>query len=118
MGGAVQRNISLIDLAKSFPTNKYLIAKISFDTAENEPLKVWITDHTFDHIPSLVVSELQGPRTVWLSALSFGGTQSPSMFGTLIYSKRYIPNSALDGIGIPRKSLHDSSVHWWRHLIT
>ena len=34
-------------------SNEYLVAKITFDTAENEPLKVWITDHNFDHIPSL-----------------------------------------------------------------
>ena len=34
-------------------SNEYLLAKIGFDTAENEPLKVWITDHTFDHIPSV-----------------------------------------------------------------
>ena len=31
-----------------------IAAKIGFDAAENEPLKVWITDHTFDHIPSLL----------------------------------------------------------------
>ena len=34
--------------------NEYLVAKIGFDTAENEPLKVSITDHTFDHIPNLL----------------------------------------------------------------
>ena len=26
--------------------NKYLLAKIGFDTAENEPREVWITDFT------------------------------------------------------------------------
>ena len=35
-------------------SNEYLVAKIGFDTAENEPLKVRITDHTFDHIPSVL----------------------------------------------------------------
>ena len=35
-------------------SNEYLVAKIGFDTAENEPLKVRITDHTFDHIPSFL----------------------------------------------------------------
>jgi len=35
-------------------SNEYLLAKIGFDTAENEPLKVRITDHTFDHIPSVL----------------------------------------------------------------
>ena len=35
-------------------SNEYLLAKIGFDTAENEPLKVRITDHTFDHIPSFL----------------------------------------------------------------
>ena len=33
-------------------SNKYLIGEIGFDTAENELLKVSITDHTSDHIPS------------------------------------------------------------------
>ena len=35
-------------------SNEYLLAKFGFDTAENEPLKVRITDHTFDHIPSVL----------------------------------------------------------------
>ena len=35
-------------------THDYLLAKIGFDTAENEPLKVRITDHTFDHILSVL----------------------------------------------------------------
>ena len=37
----VQRNTSihLIDLVKSFQTSIYLLAKVGFDTAENEPLK-------------------------------------------------------------------------------
>ena len=42
------------DRSRQELSNEYLIAKIGFDTAENEPLKVWITDHTFDHIPSLL----------------------------------------------------------------
>ena len=40
------------DRSRQELSNEYLVAKIGFDTAENEPLKVWITDHTFDHIPS------------------------------------------------------------------
>ena len=32
--------------------NEHLVARIGFDTAENEPLKVSITDYTFDHTPS------------------------------------------------------------------
>ena len=35
-------------------SNEYLLAKFGFDTAENEPLKVQITDHTFDHIQSVL----------------------------------------------------------------
>ena len=35
-------------------SNEYLLAKFGFDTAENEPLKLRITDHTFDHIPSVL----------------------------------------------------------------
>ena len=35
-------------------SNEYLLAKIGFDTAENEPLKVRITDHTFDRILSVL----------------------------------------------------------------
>ena len=35
-------------------SNEDLLAKIGFVTAENEPLKVRITDHTFDHIPSVL----------------------------------------------------------------
>ena len=42
------------DRSRQELSNEYLIAKIGFDTAENEPLKVWITDHTFDHILSLL----------------------------------------------------------------
>ena len=36
-------NVNLADLVKSFLTRMYyyLLAKIGFDTAENEPLKVW-----------------------------------------------------------------------------
>ena len=38
----VQTFVNLVDLAKSFLTSiiEYLFAKIGFDTAENEPLKV------------------------------------------------------------------------------
>mgnify|MGYP003318247517 CR=1 FL=1 len=40
--GAVQKCVHLVDLVKSFQTSiYYLLAKIGFDTAENEPLKVW-----------------------------------------------------------------------------
>ena len=45
------------DRSRQELSNEYLIAKIGFDTAENEPLKVWITDlsdHTLDNIPSLL----------------------------------------------------------------
>ena len=48
------KRCTMIDLVKSFPTSIWL-QKIGFDTAENEPLKVWttdISDCTFDHIPS------------------------------------------------------------------
>ena len=47
------------DRSRQELSNEYLIAKIGFDTAENEPLKVWITDlsdHTLDHIPNLLYS--------------------------------------------------------------
>ena len=38
---AVQRNINLIDLVKSYQTSiYYLLAKLGVDTAENGPLKV------------------------------------------------------------------------------
>ena len=49
---AVQR--SVLCRSRRELSNEYLVAKIGFDTAENEPLKVRITDHTFDHIPSLL----------------------------------------------------------------
>ena len=42
------------DRSRQELSNEYLVAKIGFDTAENEPLKVRITDHTFDHIPSFL----------------------------------------------------------------
>merc|ERR1711937_656700 len=42
------------DRSRQGLSNWYLIAKIDFDTAENEPLRVWITDHIFYHIPSLL----------------------------------------------------------------
>ena len=45
------------DRARQELSNEYLIAKIGFDTAENETLKVWITDlsdHTLDHIPNVL----------------------------------------------------------------
>ena len=41
------------DRSRQELSNEYLVAKIGFDTAENEPLKVRITDHTFNRIPSL-----------------------------------------------------------------
>ena len=53
--------MNLIDLVKSFLnpfseqdpySNEYLVAKTDFDTAENEPRKVWITDFA-DHIPNV-----------------------------------------------------------------
>ena len=51
-------NVSHTDASSSRQelSNEYLVAKIGFDTAENEPLKVRITDHTFDHIPSTINS--------------------------------------------------------------
>ena len=36
------------DRSRQELSKEYLVAKIGFDTAENEPLKVRITDHTFD----------------------------------------------------------------------
>ena len=40
--GAVQQLVNLLDLVKSFQTSIWhLLGKIGFDTAENEPLKVW-----------------------------------------------------------------------------
>ena len=49
---AVQR--SALCRSRRELSNEYLLAKIGVDTAENEPLKVRITDHTFDHIPSVL----------------------------------------------------------------
>ena len=37
---AVQKNAVLVDLEKQLQ-NEYLVAKIGFDPAENEPDKVW-----------------------------------------------------------------------------
>ena len=45
----MQKHVNLVDLVKSFLTsikldpnsNEYSLARIGFDTAENEPLKVW-----------------------------------------------------------------------------
>ena len=37
---AMQRYVNLVDLEKC-SKNNYLLAKISADTAENEPAKVW-----------------------------------------------------------------------------
>ena len=54
----MQRHVNLIDLVKTQElSNEYLIANLGFDTAENETLKVWITDlsdHTSDHIKSVL----------------------------------------------------------------
>ena len=39
----MQKYANRVDLVKSFPTansNEFLLAKVGFDTAENEPLKV------------------------------------------------------------------------------
>ena len=37
----VQKRVNLVDLAKSFPTSiSYLLTKIGFGTAEDEPLKI------------------------------------------------------------------------------
>ena len=48
------------DRSRQELSNEYLVAKIGFDTAENEPLKVWITDLSdptlVDHIPSLLAT--------------------------------------------------------------
>ena len=41
------------DRSRQELSNEYLVAKIGFDTADNEPLKFCITGHSFDHIPSL-----------------------------------------------------------------
>ena len=43
-----EKNVEVVDFVKSFPTS-ILIAQINFDTAENKPFKVWITDFS-DHI--------------------------------------------------------------------
>ena len=38
----MQKSVNLFDLVKSFHTSiSYLLVNIGFDTAENEPLKVW-----------------------------------------------------------------------------
>ena len=37
----VQKRVNIVDIVKSFQTSiYYLLAKVGFDTAENEPLKV------------------------------------------------------------------------------
>ena len=37
----VQEHVNLVDLVKSFPMSTYnLLAKLDFDTAENEPFKL------------------------------------------------------------------------------
>ena len=38
--GAVRRFVYLVDLEKCQKKNEYLVAKIGFDTEENEPSKV------------------------------------------------------------------------------
>ena len=45
------QDIHLIDLDPY--SNEYLVAKINFDTAGNEPRKVWITNLS-DHIPNVL----------------------------------------------------------------
>ena len=41
--GAAQKLLNLVDLVKNFLTSIqcYSLAKFGFDTAENEPIKVW-----------------------------------------------------------------------------
>ena len=54
----MQRDVNLIDLVKSFPSNQipiptniyYALAKICVDTAENEPLKVHLIFKLLDLI--------------------------------------------------------------------
>ena len=42
-GRAVQKHVNRVDLVKSFPTSiYYLLPKIGFDTAENEPFNIWL----------------------------------------------------------------------------
>ena len=39
----MQKNVNLVDLVKSFPTNilNYFLAKFGVDTVENEPSELW-----------------------------------------------------------------------------
>ena len=47
--GEMQRNTQYTSgRSRQELSNESLVAKIGFDTEENEPLKVRITDHTFD----------------------------------------------------------------------
>ena len=40
--GAVQKSVNLVDLVKSFNTSFLIVlTNFGFDTAENEPLRVW-----------------------------------------------------------------------------
>ena len=68
--GIVQNDVHLLDLVKRFPillladpySDEYFLANISFDTAENEPRKVWITDlsdHNVDHMSARDAAELK-----------------------------------------------------------
>ena len=47
MVGAVQKSLNLVDhiVVKSFHTSNYLVAKIGFDTAENETSKSSLSLH-------------------------------------------------------------------------
>ena len=48
--------------------NEYLVAIVAVHTAENETLKVWITDlsdHTLDHIPNLLYIYAGGLGSSW-----------------------------------------------------
>ena len=47
---AVQKHVNLVDLAKSFPTSRYLLAEFSFDAAENEPLEIWTFGREFGNL--------------------------------------------------------------------
>ena len=54
--GAAEKRINLSKSCRprQMLRNETSVTKIGFDKAENEPFKVWITDHTFDHILSLL----------------------------------------------------------------
>ena len=65
-------SVQILCILENFLQNKYLVAKIGFDTAENELRKVWITDfadhmfrsHTDLHCSSIVIQVFRVVFTV------------------------------------------------------